>query len=61
MTTGHENEHITVAGGKAMMQRYHTNKMEAAVNTEKDRAMAAEALLQSIYQGITNNEIQVVQ
>jgi hypothetical protein len=45
MTTGHENENITVAGAKAMMQRYHTNKMEAAVNTEKNRAMAAEALL----------------
>jgi hypothetical protein len=34
-----------VAGAKAMMQKYHTDKMEAAVNTEKNRALAAEALL----------------
>lgn len=61
MTTGHENENITVAGAKAMMQKYHTDKMKAAVDTEKDRAMAAEALLQSLYQGLTNNEVQVVQ
>jgi len=45
MTTGHENENITVAGAKVMMQKYHTDKMKAAVDAEKSRATAAEALL----------------
>lgn len=61
MTTGHENEIVTVSGAKAMLQKYHTDKTKAAVDTEKNRAMAAESLLQSIYQGLTNNEIIVVQ
>lgn len=61
MTTGHENEIITVSGAKTMLQRYHTNKMKTAVDAEKTRAMAAEALLQSIYQGLTNNDVQIVE
>ena len=32
----------------------------ASIETETARAMAAEALLQSIYQGLTNNGIEVV-
>ena len=60
MTTGHENESVTVAGAKAMLQKYHTDKTEAAVNTEKNRAMAAEALLQAIYEGLTSNDVVVV-